>query len=318
MATNGMHPLVSPFKFTVLIVCAACASSWVYAMGLMVEPAAVQCGVKRVAPLQDIPVQAASRLHDSQVARGNKDIAWAWLGTPTMRYPHKALGASSHAATLHVLLKPTANLSSQEIIFELPLNRVFEDRVPRLVDIDKDGRDEIVLIESDTFKGSSTVVYGVQLDNKKPALQERARSPFTGSTFRWLNPIGAADFDGDGKTDIASVITPHIGGMLTLYHYAPPQLKPFAQAMDTSNHRMGDVDQSLSVIVEQAGTRPTIIVPNMQLKALHALRWEAPGQWKELSDVMPLPATVQTITPVTGGGCIQLTNATWWRVTLHE
>ena len=172
-------------------------------MGLIVEPAAVQCGVKRVAPLQDIPVQAASRLPDSQVARGNKDIVWTWLGTPTMRYPHKALGASSHAATLHVLLKPTANLAAQEIVFELPLNRVFEDRVPRLVDIDKDGRDEIVLIESDTFKGSSTAVYGLVFDNKKLVLQERARSPFTGSTFRWLNPIGFADFDGDGKTDIA-------------------------------------------------------------------------------------------------------------------
>ena len=149
-------------------------------MGLLVEPAAVQCGVKRIAALQDIPVQAAQRLPDSQVARGSKDIAWAWLGTPTIRYPHKALGNSSHAATLHVLLKPTANLAAQEIIFELPLNRVFEDRVPRMVDIDKDGRDEIVLIESDTFKGSSTVVYGVVVENKKLVLQERARSPFAG------------------------------------------------------------------------------------------------------------------------------------------
>ncbi|HMS28186.1 MAG TPA: hypothetical protein PKC80_12560, partial [Burkholderiaceae bacterium] len=145
------------------------------AMGLVLERASAHCGVKPVAQIQTIPVQAAHRLPGSQVARGNKDIAWAWLGTPTLRYPHKALGAPSHAATLHVLLHASsyqANLPASEVVFELPLHRVFEDRVPRLVDIDKDGRDEIVLIESDAFKGSATVVFGVVLENKKQVLHE--------------------------------------------------------------------------------------------------------------------------------------------------
>ncbi len=296
----------------------ACASA--HAMGLMAEPSSAQCGLTTPIPLV-LPVQAAKRLPDSQVARGSKDIVWAWLGTPTMRYPHKALGASAHAGSLHVLLNASAG-KFQEIVHELPFNRVFEDRIPRLVDLDGDGRDEIVLIESDTLRGSATVVYGLQIAkaangaNKKNSLVELARSAQTGSTFRWLNPVGVADFDGDGKLDVASVITPHVGGLLTLYRYAPPKLEPFAQAMDTSNHRMGDLEQEVAVIVEQRGFRPTIIVPDMQLKALHALRWEAPGQWKELADVKPLPATVKRITPLPNGGCVLLTDATWWRVWL--
>lgn len=287
------------------------------AMGLKVEPSSVQCGISAplfVAP----PAQAAKRIPDSQVVRGNKNIAWAWLGTPTMRYPHKALGATTHAGSLHVLITAD-NGKLQEIVHELPFNRVFEDRIPRLVDLDGDGRDEIVLIESDALKGSATVVYALQVvktSKKLPILVERARSAQTGSTFRWLNPVGIADFDGDGKLDVASVITPHVGGLLTLYHYAPPKLEPFAQAMDTSNHRMGDLEQQVAVIVEQKGVRPTIIVPDMQLKALHALRWEAPGQWKELADVKALPATVQRITPASGGGCVLLTDASWWKVSL--
>jgi FG-GAP-like repeat len=290
------------------------------AMGLMVEPSSAQCGLPAPAQLA-LPAQAAKRVPDSKVARGNKDIAWAWLGTPTIRYPHKALGASTHAGSLHVLVNVKGN-KQQEIVHELPFNRVFEDRIPRLMDLDGDGRDEIILIESDALRGSATVVYGVQTvktangGDKKPSLVELARSVQTGSTFRWLNPVGVADFDGDGKLDIASVITPHVGGLLTLYHYTPPKLEPFAQAMDTSNHRMGDLEQQLAVIVEQKGLRPTILVPDMQLKALHALRWEAPGQWKELADVKPLPATVKRITPLLNGGCVLLTDATWWRVQL--
>ena len=287
------------------------------AMGLKVEPSSVQCGIS--APLIAAPpAQAAKRIPDSQVVRGNKNIAWAWLGTPTMRYPHKALGAITHAGSLHVLITAD-NGKLQEIVHELPFNRVFEDRIPRLVDLDGDGRDEIVLIESDALKGSATVVYGLQVvktSKKLPILVERARSAQTGSTFRWLNPVGIADFDGDGKLDVASVITPHVGGLLTLYHYAPPKLEPFAQAMDTSNHRMGDLEQQVAVIIEKNGVRPTIIVPDMQLKALHALRWEAPGQWKELADVKALPATVQRITPAPGGGCVLLTDTSWWRVSL--
>jgi FG-GAP-like repeat len=316
-----MHHLRAPVKnasrLTTGLSLLIFLSSNSFAMGLMMEPSTVQCGISTPVSAAP-PTQAAKRIPDSQVAHGKKDIAWAWLGTPTMRYPHKALGATTHAGSLHVLIAAD-NGKLQEIVHELPFNRVFEDRIPRLIDLDGDGRDEIILIESDVLKGSATVVYGLQAaktSKKQPTLVERARSVQTGSTFRWLNPVGIADFDGDGKLDVASVITPHVGGLLTLYHYAPPKLEPFAQAMDISNHRMGDLEQQVAVIVEQTGLRPTIIVPDMQLKALHALRWEPPGQWKELADAKPLPATVQRITPVPGGGCVLLTDASWWRVSL--
>ena len=48
-------------------------------------------------------------------------------------------------------------------------------------------------------------------------LEPLAESKPIGRANRWLNIVGAADCDGDGKKEIVAVITPHIGGNLTLY-----------------------------------------------------------------------------------------------------
>ncbi|MBC7918556.1 MAG: VCBS repeat-containing protein [Rhodoferax sp.] len=191
---------------------------------------------------------------------------------------------------------------------------MFEDRVPRLADLDGDGRDEIILVEADVVNGAALVVYGL----KNGAIAELARGPYAGSSFRWLNPVGVADFDGDGLLDLASVTTPHIGGILTLHHYRPPRLEPYARATDVSNHRMGELEQQLAVIVAHSSNRPTILIPNMQLMAIQALRWDVPGQLTELAHTLVLPARVARITPMPGGGCLRLTDGSWWRVTLAQ
>ena len=290
-------------------------------MVLKLEPAAAQCGVP-AAPIPAVPAAARQRLPQSEAVHGSRDIAWAWLGSPTNRYPHAAFGSPVHAGSLHVLVADTSG-AQQQLTLTLPAQRVFEDRVPRLVDMDGDGRDEIILVEADTARGAALVVFGLRAAAGAapgtPAglsLVELARSPFIGTAFRWLNPAGVADFDGDGQLDIASVTTPHIGGVLTLYHFRPPQLLPFARATDVSNHRFGKLEQQLAVVVEQPGRRPTVLVPDMQHTALQALRWDAPGQWSRLDEPVAFRARIERVTPLAGGACVLLADASWWRVML--
>lgn len=298
--TNFMFRVLLPLLFSHVLAMSS------FAMGLEIKPAQKQCS-ELTKNSHEAPTQAISRLINSQAVRGSQDIAWAWLSSPTIRYPHTALGSTTHAASIHMQLR-----GGRITTYNLPIHRVFEDLIPRLIDLDKDGKDELILIESDALRGSALVVFGMQGET----LVELARSPHTGSTFRWLNPVGVADFDGDGKLDIAAVTTPHIGGTLTLYHYRPPLLAPFAKAMDVSNHKMGSTEQQLAVIVQQSNNRPTILVPDMSLKALHALRWQANGQWMELSDVMPLPSKIERLTPTKNGACALLSDHTWWSVIL--
>jgi hypothetical protein len=291
-----------------------------HATALTLEPATVQCGLPAT-PAPAAPAAARQRLPESQAVQGKKDVAWAWLGQPTARYPHAAFGTPVHAGRLHVLAA-SASGALQEVTLTLPPQRVFEDRLPRLVDMDGDGRDEIILVESDLARGAALVVFGLRAAATSVAstaglsLVELARSPPVGTAFRWLNPVGVADFDGDGQLDIASVTTPHIGGVLTLYHFRPPQLVPFARAADVSNHRFGSLEQQLAVVVEQPGRRPTVLVPDTQHTALHALRWDAPGQWSRLEEPLPFRARIERLTPLPGGACALLADGSWWRVAL--
>ncbi len=308
--------------------CVIHSSAPVLAMALMAQADSSQCAShfaqsqKLLAEQQRIAPAATTagstkRLPQSQATPGQRDIAWAWLASPTARYPHASMGSSLHAASLHVMGQDGRTASMQ-----LPKQRVFEDLQPRLVDLDGDGSDEIVVIEADTERGAALVAYGLPRSGK--VLEERARSAYLGLPFRWLSPVGFADFDGDGKLDIASVTTPHIGGVLTLYRYAPPRIEPFAKAMDVSNHQMGDPNLQMHAILALPSQRPTVIVPDMTRRALHALRWETDNgridgkaQWKELADVKPLPGRVNILLPLnTGSACAQLADNSWWRIDL--
>ena len=288
------------------------------AIGLQIaaQPQACPAPARHAPPQEPLPPDAAARIADSQAVAGAQDLAWVWLGSPTRRYPHGALGSPVHAGSVAARVR-TRSGGWQTVAHSLPLNRVYEDRVPRLVDLDRDGRDEIVLIEADALRGAALVVLGVDHSGAAPRLVERARSPFVGSSFRWLNPVGVADFDGDGQLDLASVTTPHIGGVLLLHHYRPPALVPFARALDVSNHRMGALEQELAAIVPAtAAQRPALIVPDMSHQALYALRWDAPGQWTRSADALPLPERVQRLTALPGGACAELASGTTLRVSL--
>ncbi len=120
--------------------------------------AAVELEVRKLAVF-DPPVVAAPvmpvQLPHSRVAQGTRDLARAWLAAPTRRYGHAVLGDDLEAGELRVQMHSDRTLAAT-----LSDDCVFEDLVPRLVDLDTDGRDEVVVAQSCHSTGAMITVWG--------------------------------------------------------------------------------------------------------------------------------------------------------------
>ncbi|MDE0726562.1 MAG: VCBS repeat-containing protein [Alphaproteobacteria bacterium] len=139
------------------------------------------------------------RLPDGLVTMGQRDIAAAWLTGPSRIYGHGVLGDAIEATGLAVKMRDGRDLSHR-----LRGASVFEDRRARLADLDGDGRDEIIVVRSCLARGAALAVFRV-VGNR---LEWVTETPPIGMAHRWLNPAGVADFDGDGRLELALVVTP--------------------------------------------------------------------------------------------------------------
>ncbi|TVO51387.1 hypothetical protein [Denitromonas halophila] len=247
------------------------------------------------------PVSAAAtrpdQLPHSTVALGRGPIRAAWLAAPTDRYGHAVLGDALEAGQLRI-----DTVDGQAHIATLPETRVFEDLVPRLMALGGGGDDAVVVVESDADRGASLSVWRVDAG----ALVRHASSAFIGQPNRWLNPVGIGDFDGDGRPDLAAVLTPHIGGILTLYRVAPPRLVPFARTDDVSTHRIGSTALGLGQVL-RVGDRDALLVPDQAQRRMRVLRWV--GEWQTLASV-DLPGRI--------GGNLVPDGPDRWRMPLED
>ncbi len=220
-------------------------------------------------------------LPDLRVARGTRDVAAAWLADATPRYAHFVLGARYEAASLRVRTK-----AGSELALTLPEHQVFEDREPRLADLDGDGTDEIVIVRSSRDKGAALVVIGI----RNGQLSIVAETQPTGRPNTWLNPAGIADFDGDGRLDIAYVQMPHVLGKLRVVTLRGGKLVEIATIDDVSNHAIGARHIRLSVVTDLNGDGVMdLAIPSLDRRSLRFLTFK--GGAREIGrKALPEPA----------------------------
>lgn len=194
--------------------------------------------------------------------------------------------------SLSPLARPTAALGvrlrdGKELRFTLPADSVFEDLEARVADLDGDGRDEIMVVRSRQDSGASLLILGV----RDGAIRALAESPAIGVPNRWLNPLGAADVDGDGRPDVLAVLTPHIGGTLVGYAYGGDRLTEKWRLPGFSNHVIGSRELALHAFHDVDGDGILdLVLPSADRRELRVVTF-AGRQPKELRRIaLPAPA----------------------------
>ena len=220
--------------------------------------------------------QRPDMLPDGVVTRGSGTIRAAWLTGPTRRYPHGVLGDDIEASGLSVELATGEVLS-----LELDPDAVFEDRIPRLVELTAGGRGEVLVIKSYATMGAALALVA-PVGGRLVVIAEG--DPI-GLSHRWLNPVGVGDFDGDGRVETAHVETPHIGGTLVLSRLESGRLVSVRRVGGFSNHRMGSRELGLSVVLDADGDGvPDIVVPDNSRTSVRIVTF-AGGSFRELARI---------------------------------
>ncbi len=255
------------------------------------SPAALADEIRAMDAATDAPPD--NGLPDGRVARSaTGNIAAAWYVRPTERYGHGILGDAIEAGGLRVGLR-----NGEILTVTLPTVEVFEDRTPRLADLDGDGQPEVIAIRSSFAAGAAVSVYGV----RGGALRRIATTPFVGKPNRWLNIAGIARFRGLKTAEIAYVETPHIGGRLIFVALDGDALDVVAKADGFSNHAIGATEMRLSAVADVNGDgRPDLALPRADRRGLRIVTL-APAGIVLLADI-PLPAAIDKPVAVRGSG----------------
>ena len=198
----------------------------------------------------------------------------AWLTDPTDRYRHAVLGDAIEAGGFAIRAP-----DGRTLMFRLEADAVFEDRRVRLHDLDGDGTPEAIIIKSTQSGGAGIAIYRLGSLSISLLLE----LPRIGTANRWLNIVGIADFNGDGRLDVAYVQTPHLTGLLRVFSIEGSRYREIGQLPGYTNHIIGSRDLDLAAAGSFTGSgRREIVIPSLDRRFLALLGFRD-GKLQELS-----------------------------------
>ncbi|MBN1667587.1 MAG: hypothetical protein JW862_10880 [Anaerolineales bacterium] len=187
-----------------------------------------------------------------------------FLSRPTTQYPHGVLGDAIEAEGITWVDTRFHPIISKEIL--IPEGDVIEGIAPIWVDMDGDGSREIIVTQSNPQEGARIVIY-----REDGSVFAESRS--IGQGFRWTHLIAVGQFIEGGPREVATVRTPHIGGVLEIYGLEGNQLVIQAELGGYSSHQIGSRNLDGAVVVDLDGDGQfEIIIPDQEQTSVAAIQ----------------------------------------------
>lgn len=206
------------------------------------------------------------------------------LTRPTGRLPHGVLGDTTEAEG--VTLIDTRGGGKVAASFQIEDNAVIEGIAPIWTDLTGDGQREIIMTVSDARVGARVVVFS-------ESGQRVAAGPPVGQGSRWRHQLAVAPFGPNGETEIAEVLTPHIGGVVGFYRLDGDSLEIVAQLPGFSTHVLGSRNLDMALAGDMDGDgRIELLVPTQDMTELAGIR--RTGSGAAVAWTVPVGGTLTT------------------------
>jgi len=205
----------------------------------------------------------ANALPDTRILSDEIDRL-LFLSAPTEGYPHSVLGDMLEATAITLVDTSKDPYVIREI--KIGPGDVIEGVAPIWVDLDGDGKREIIVTQSNADVGSRIVVY------REDGSLFASGEPI-GQGFRWRHQLAVGQFIEGGSQEIAVIRTPHIGGVIELYGLEGERLEIMAVLKGYSSHQIGsrNLDSSLAGDFNGDG-QIEIVVPDQSQTTLAGIQ----------------------------------------------
>jgi hypothetical protein len=200
-------------------------------------------------------------LPDGAVAQKNGYAAV--LTGPTGEYRHGILGDSIEASGFQTFKLSARSHEYQPIgRYRLTGGTVFEALRPTMADLNDDGIPEILITASNANDGSAIYVFDINGTHL-------ASSPAIGRGYRWTQLLGAGKTGPGGETEIITVRTPHIGGILQYYQLKGRNLVLEHAVSGYSTHIIGSRNLDMAAIGNfSSRSQPVVLLPTQDFRSL--------------------------------------------------
>lgn len=216
--------------------------------------------VSEGASWQGFPVKA---LPDARILTDENERL-LFFSEPTDMYRHEVLGDVFEAKS--ITLMETAPEPRIVSTIQAAEEAVFEGIAPIWTDLNGDGQREILVTESNVFEGSRLVLFS-------EAGERLAEGPPVGQGYAWRHQVAVARFGPNGETEIAAVLTPHLGGIIEYYSWQGNTLEIVAQVPGYSSHVISSRNLDMSVAGDfDNDNRIELLIPTWDRKQLVGIR----------------------------------------------